>query len=345
MRYIGGKSLLVDIIGQTVHENTDNVSSVLDIFCGSGVVAKFFKQNGFQTFANDYLYFCYAIEKGTLALNKKPAFDNLNIDSPIAFLNQLEIKDTNIDINDCFIFNNYSPNANCERMYFQPENALKIDIIRQTIEQWRQQDRINKEEYYYLLGSLLNAVPYVSNITGVYASYLKYWDARTYNKLELKDPATEGQIFDNGKDNLCFNEDYHSLLGIECDLLYADPPYNEREYVPNYHVLETIARYDYPPISGKTGIRSYKDKKSPFCSKKTVYKAFDDLLRKSQSKYVLISYNTEGLLPTEDLCNLCRQYAIDDSFKLIENNYRRYKNKIPNNNPGLKEQLYFLKKK
>lgn len=30
------------------------------------------------------------------------------------------------------------------------------------------------------------------------------------------------------------------MLGKHSDLLYADPPYNSREYLPNYHVLETI---------------------------------------------------------------------------------------------------------
>jgi adenine-specific DNA-methyltransferase len=49
--------------------------------------------------------------------------------------------------------------------------------------------------------------------------------------------------------------------------MYADPPYNAREYLPNYHVLETIARYDYPVIKGITGMREYDKQKSVFCKK------------------------------------------------------------------------------
>lgn len=345
MRYLGGKSLLLEAIGSAIRDNTENVQSVTDIFCGSGVVSNYFKHNGLITYSNDCLYFCYAIQKGTVALNTKPSFKNLGINDPIKYLNQQEISNTDINLNDCFIYNNYSPVGSCKRMYFQPKNALKIDIIRLTIEKWRKDDAINEDEYFYLLSSLLNAVPYVSNITGVYASYLKFWDKRTYNDIELKDPQKEGLIFNNNHSNLCFNQDFHSLLGLKSDLLYADPPYNEREYLPNYHILETIALYDYPIITGVTGMRNYKKQKSPFCSKKTVFKAFEDLLSESTNKYILISYNSEGLMKTQHLCELCKQYAVDGSFKLIETEYRRYKNKIPNNTPGLKEQLYFLKKR
>lgn len=345
MRYIGGKSLLLDDIGAAINENMENVNSAIDIFCGSGAVSQFFKHCGYRTYTNDYLYFCYVLQRGTTSLNRRPSFKKLGIKDPIKYLNQLEASDTGISLNDCFIYNNYAPNDHCKRMYFQPQNALKIDIIRLTIEKWHTQDLIDDNGYYYLLASLINAVPYVSNITGIYAAYLKFWDVRTYNKLELKDPKEEGLLFSNGQHNRSFNEDYHELLHLRSDLLYADPPYNEREYLPNYHVLETIARYDYPEIKGKTGMRDYRDMKSLFCSKKTVARAFEELIAESNSRYILISYNTEGIMPTEELSAICRQYALNNSFRLIQRDYRRYKNKIPNNAPGLREQLFFLQRR
>ena len=135
------------------------------------------------------------------------------------------------------------------------------------------------------------------------------------------------------------------MLSKKCDLLYADPPYNSREYLPNYHILETIARYDYPEIHGVTGMRNYDNQKSVFCKMDTVASAFETLIRFCQSKYILISYNNEALLSTEELSEICRKYAVDDSFKLFEYDYRRYKNKIPNNSDGLKEQLYLLRRR
>lgn len=345
MRYIGGKSLLLDNIGQAIDENMDNVQSTIDIFSGSGAVSQYLKRRGYRTYTNDYLYFSYSIQRGSTALNRRPSFKALGIKNPIKFLNDLKLEDTDYRLEDCFIYNNYSPNEHCERMYFQNDNAIKIDIIRLTIESWHQKGQIDDDGYFYLLASLLLAVPYVSNITGVYAAYLKFWDVRTYNSLILKDPKEEGLLFSNGRRNRSFNEDYHELLRMRSDLLYADPPYNEREYLPNYHILETIAKYDYPVVHGVTGMRNYRDKKSLFCSKKTVARAFEELLAETQSRYVLISYNTEGLMSTQDLSELCRQYAVNNSFRLIETDYRRYKNKIPNNTPGLKEQLYFLQRR
>ena len=340
MRYIGGKSLILENIESAIHQNTKNVSSVLDIFSGSGAVSQYLKTQGYKVYSNDFLYFSYILNS-CIELNEEPRFENLKINDPISYLNNLNIDDTDFKDSQLFIYNNYSPNDKCDRMYFQEKNAKKIDIIRLTIEKWKNERKINDKEYKYLLCSLLNAVPYVANITGVYAAYLKFWDKRTYNDLTLK-PI---EINNNNNINICFNKDYHEILEeIEADLMYADPPYNSREYLPNYHILETIAKYDYPLVYGKTGVRNYDKQKSEFCKKATVKQAFITLISNCKCKYILISYNNEGLLSTEELSDICKEFAVKDTFKLIEFNYRRYKSKIVNTKDGLKEQLYFLQR-
>lgn len=341
MRYIGGKSLLVNNISDCILSYTDNVQSIFDIFAGTGVVTQDLLLKGYNLLSNDILYFSYVLLRGSIGLNHTPTFDKLGIDNPIDYLNSLNLYDTNLNKSDLFIYNNYSPTGNCNRMYFQPHNALKIDIIRLTIEQWFSYNKITEDEYYYLLASLIKAVPYVSNITGVYAAYLKHWDKRTFNTLTL----TNNPINQTDRTCKCLNADYLDVIGTPVDLLYADPPYNSREYLPNYHILETIARYDYPEIKGISGMRDYRHIKSPFCSKKNVEAAFENLMKLSNTRYLLISYNNEALLPTTRLTEMCSDYAINDSFRLLETNYRRYKSKIPNNNSGLKEQLYFLQLK
>lgn len=340
MRYIGSKSLQINNINSVISSETKFVSSVVDLFAGSGVVAKNFKTLGYRTVSNDFLFFSYVLQRGTIGLNRKPRFKKLGINDPIEYLNGLKFENSGLAESECFIYNNYSPINGCKRMFFQPDNALKIDVIRLTIQKWYEQSLINEDEYYYLLAALINAVPYVANITGVYAAYLKYWDKRAYKQLVLEEP----HIINNSKRNECFNCEYKKLLSKKSDLLYADPPYNSREYLPNYHILETIARYDYPEISGVTGMRKYDDQKSVFCKKSTVSDAFNILVRDCRSRYILISYNNEGLLSTSELSDICKQYAVDNSFKLFEFDYRRYKNKIPNNKAGLKEQLYFLRR-
>lgn len=336
MRYIGGKSLLLNNI-QSVIDKCENINTITDLFSGSGAVGSFLKNEGYSVISNDSLYFPYVIAKGTIGIHKKPSFDKLNINNPIEFLNNLEIKNTEFFIKDCFIYQNYSPNINCQRMYFQNKNALKIDIIRLQIEKWKQYDLLTEDEYYYLLSSLLLAIPYVANITGTFGAYLKYWDKRTFNDLKL-----ENHKIIDGQPCQCFCGDYTKVLDMETDLLYADPPYNSREYLPNYHILETVARYDYPVIKGVTGLREYSKEKSVFCKKATVKNAFETLLKNAKSRYIIISYNNEGLIPTEELTKLCQEYSTN--FQLFQYDYRRYKNKIPNNNEGLKEQLYFLQR-
>ena len=240
---------MLDNIMCVLRQNASNINIVADLFAGSGVVASCFKSAGFKVISNDIMYFSYVLNRGSICLNKKPSFDNLKIKNPIHYLNNLELRDTGFLIEDCFIFRNYSPNEKCERMYFQSKNAVKIDIIRLTIEEWRNKNLINDDEYFYLLASLISAVPYVSNITGVYAAYLKTWDVRTYNELVLKDV----KIIESQEQHSAFNIDANELArNISADLVYIDPPYNERQYVPNYHVLETVARYDSPAITGET---------------------------------------------------------------------------------------------
>lgn len=340
MRYIGGKSNLLNDIYNVITQSTVNVNTIIDIFSGSGVVSSFLKENNYNVIGNDIMYFSYVLSRGTTALNQVPTFTNLGIADPIAYLNNLDIANTNINLDDCFIYQNYSPHGDITRMYFQNNNAIKIDIIRITIEEWFTHHLINDDEYYYLLAALISAVPYVSNITGVYGAYLKHWDARTYNPLTLKVPdiimsTVNAEFYNNNCDII--------LPNIVGDLLYADPPYNSRQYLPNYHVLETIARYDNPQIHGVTGMRNYQHQKSDFCTVRGVEGAFRRMIENANVRYVLISYNNEGLLSTERLSAICQEYAINNSFELHEIDYRRYNN-VGTTPAGVTEQLYFFEK-
>lgn len=342
MRYIGGKSLLLDEIGKVIKEIAPKSKSVIDLFSGSGVVSNYFKQCGYNVICNDQMYFSYVLLRGITQLNKTPTFDSLEIEKPIEYLNDLTFDDSGFDIDKCFIYQNYAPHNSCQRMYFTAENALKIDIIRLTIEKWRDDNKINDDEYFYLLASLISAVPFVANIAGVYAAYLKHWDPRALKPLKLEEP----EIITSNCVTSSYNVTCNRLLETaEADVLYSDSPYNTREYLPNYHILETIAKYDNPEIKGVTGMRDYKSQKSDFCVKAKVHNAFETMIRTANVKYIVISYNNEGLISTEELSEICKKYAVDGTFHLKEIPYRRYKSKIPNEQNGLCEQIYYFEKK
>ena len=83
------------------------------------------------------------------------------------------------------------------------------------------------------------------------------------------------------------------------DVLYLDPPYNHRQYGANYHVLETIASYDNPLLSGVTGMRSYP--RSLYCRRRSAREALEHLVRTARARHILLSYNDEGLLSIDEV--------------------------------------------
>lgn len=343
MRYIGSKNSLLEHIKQVIVENIHEPTEIFcDIFSGTGSVARFFKQN-YTIFSNDLLHFSYELQFATIENNKQPQFENLKntgINDPLTFLNNKDIKlDDLLEIP--FIFNNYSPNKENPRQYFTNDNALKIDYIRQTIGDWKNQKLINNNEYYYLLAVLIEAVPFVSNIAGTYGAYLKHWDNRSYKKITLK----HLNILDNNKDNKCFNLDSNQLIKeIQGDILYIDPPYNSRQYLPNYHILETISKYDSPKIYGKTGLRPYKDVKSKYCVKSKVYSELDNLIQFAKFKYIIMSYSSEGLLSKNEIKDILIKYGIRETYKVAQIPYRRYKHIKRKTESNLEEFIFFIKK-
>ncbi len=339
MRFIGGKTLIMPYIVELIKEKTVDVKSISDVFAGSGFVSREFKNLGYDVISNDLMYFSYVLLRGTVGINTKLEFKNLHISNPVEYLNHLDLDDINTDISDCFVYQNYSPNGG--RMYFTEQNSLKIDIIRIQIENWYKDFLINEDEYFYLLACLIEAVPFVSNITGVYGAFLKHWDNRALNTLDVK----KVDLVNNRAKGMAYHEDANKLIErIHTDLAYFDPPYNQRQYLPNYHVLETIAKYDNPKIKGVTGLRDYSEQKSDYCRKDTVLHAFDDLISKTKSRYIVASYNTEGILSHDEIISVLDKYGKKGTVACKFIDYRRYKNAQTNKNKNLKEVLYFVEK-
>src|SRR5699024_5120750 len=124
-----------------------------------------------------------------------------------------------------------------------------IDFIREKLDEWKKNIWITEEEYYYLLSSLIESIPYVSNITGTYGAFLKHWDKRALKSLEL----VPLEVKDNKKKNIAYNQDANELIKeLSADIVYIDTPYNTRQYASNYHVLENIATNQHPTLKGKT---------------------------------------------------------------------------------------------
>ena len=343
MRFIGSKILLLENIKQVIDEKAPNAHSFCDIFSGTACVARYFKQ-WYEVYSNDLLYFSYVLQKGTIENDEQPSFKKLfskiGTDKPLEYLNNIPTSIMeDLDISKRFFQNNYSPNGG--RMYVTDENALRIDFARNTIENWKEENLLDENEYYYLVACLVEGIPFVSNISGTYGAYHKTWDKRSHKKFELfpLDVAT------NNKNNKSFNEDGVELLtSISGDILYIDPPYNSRQYLPNYHVLETAAKYDFPVLSGVTGQRPYEGQKSDFCSKKMVINAFSNLIKNANFKHLILSYSTDGLMSTTEIEQIMKEFGKPETYHVYEIPYRRFKSRELTKQDKLKEYLFYIEK-
>lgn len=353
MRYIGNKENIIEKIYNILKLNNVVGSSFFDFFSGTTNVARFFKELGYKVFSSDVMYMSFCLQKAYIENNTVPTFEKLlpsfqsNV-STYLFEMPLDIivgHLNNIEPQKGFIYNNYTPKGTDylpqPRMYFSNENGAKIDAIRQQIEKWNDNKLLTEYEYFILLTCLIETVSFYSNVAGVYAAFHKKWDPRAIKRLELRTI----RIYDNKQENIVYNVDSMSLLSqIDVDILYLDPPYNERQYLPNYHLIETIAKYDNPEIRGVTGMREYENKKSSFCNAKTAIRDLEIVAKTANYRHLVLSYNSEGIMKQEDIISVLSKYG---SVKLEQFEYARFKS----NNNGLAktkknvfEQLYILSK-
>ena len=313
MNYIGSKftlsSFLEESIKETLKENNSKPLSeniFCDLFTGTAAVSKIFKNQVNKIIANDKEYYSFILAKNYIGNNKILKRKNQLID----LLNNLKPVKSKI-------FINYAPSGGNERQYFSNYNAMKIDAIRLKIEEWKNNQFINDNEYFFLLASLLESADKVANTASVYGAFLKHIKKSAQKEIILK-PAE----FDCGNTkSVIFNEDANNIITkIKGDILYLDPPYNSREYGANYHLLNTIALYDDFTPKGKTGLREYK--KSNWCKKDKVYEELENLIKNADFKFIFLSYNDEGLLSLNQIKEIFEKYG---KYDLKSKIYKRFK--------------------
>lgn len=297
MNYIGSKLKLspwikreiLNIVGEDISQKV-----FCDLFAGTGIIGRTFKNSVKSIISNDIETYSYMLNKNYIG----NALEIDNKDYYIELLNNLHLRD------DGFIYKHYCIGSGSNRQYFSDTNGKKIDTIRTKIEQLKLKNNISDELYYYLIASLLESADKIANTASVYGAYLKHLKANA-----KKDFVLIGAEFETTNNtNYVYNSDSNELIKkISGDILYLDPPYNNRQYGANYHLLNTIAKYDSFVPYGKTGIRDYQ--KSLYCSKSKVQNVFEDLIKNANFKYIFVSYNNEGLMSFDDIKKIMARYG------------------------------------
>ena len=349
MNYIGSKLSLLKFLEESINKVVDKDCKVFcDLFAGTGIVGSYFKKKGYKVIANDIQYYSYILNRHYIGNHKELSFSKLL--NEIIKLKDIEIRYRKDFVCDYlsrlngvkgFIYNNYclggTENSEEPRQYFSDENGMRCDAIRQKIENWKKENLVSDDEYYFLIASLVESIDKYANTASVYGAFLKQLKRTAQKSLILK-PA---ELIINDQDHEVFNEDINKLSErVKGDILYLDPPYNQRQYATNYHMLETIAKYDDPKIYGKTGLREYQEQKSLYCSRPQVKKAFKDLILKAKAKYIFLSYNNEGLMTLEDIKEIM---SLRGEYGHFTKEYNRFKaDKSENRDYKAKKTVEYL---
>lgn len=309
LNYIGCKNKLFERLYNIFLENIPDLheKTFSDLFMGTGIVSFQMLGKCRGVYANDLESYSYVIGEAIL---KCPYSDRLA--DLLSELNALSPVDG-------LIYKYYAPNDNCERMFFTPENARKADAIRGHLKVIR--DRLSQEEYHFLLASLLVSIDRVANTACVYGAYLKKFKSASIRPLMVEPIHTNRDL--NPERN-CVSQGYAEETDFKADVTYLDPPYNQRSYGANYFVLNFICKYDASVIPyGKTGLIERKE--SGFCSKPKIRKAFEKLLANIRSRYILLSYNNEGLLKEEELREILDKKGATKLYKIKYNKFKAQK--------------------
>lgn len=247
-------------------------------------------------------------------------------------------------------------------VYFSYEQAIQIDMIRTEI----QKGPWNIDVKELLLAALISASSEITNTVGKqFAQPMKLIDRLGKPKKLLIDRTIRDRRYSlmdvfrksleriNGvkqnqsthqHETLCMDSmEFIQTYKGKIDCFYIDPPYTIDHYSRFYHVLETIAKYDFPKLAtmkknGKecvmNGLYRIDRHQSPFCIPSKVHDSFDHLFKYCSNfrAPIILSYspfddeNDERprLMTTQEITELASQYYKEVSvIKTKEHAHRK----------------------
>ena len=353
--YLGNKRSLLPFIDSAVQVvrgelNLEKID-VFDVFSGSGVVARYLKQYAKNLFVNDLEDYSRTINACYLTNESEIDFKELER----YFYSIKKLLDEKPLITDGFIAKLYAPIDDmniqeAERCFYTTRNARYLDTARIYLQS------VPEPYKTLLLGPLLYEASTKNNTSGVFKGFYK--NSKTH----------VGQFGGNGKDALkriladielklpilsqndCRVHVCQGDSNVVCeeippvDLAYLDPPYNQHPYGSNYFMLNLINSYKEPSnISKVSGIPAGWNQ-SKYNKKSQALKSMASLCEKLKSRYVLISYNSEGFISFDEMISMLEILGDVRVFDKKYNVFRGCRN-LRERETYVKEYLFLLKKR
>jgi adenine-specific DNA-methyltransferase len=293
IKYLGSKRLLVPVLGEIA--SAVEARTAVDLFTGTTRVAQELKRRGVHVTTNDTATYSAVMSDCFIATDA----DEVEEEELAEALDRLQSLPGR---------RGYVTETFCEQArYFQATNGERIDAIRETLEL----DYRGSTLFPLLLTSLLLAADRVDSTTGLQMAYLKQWAPRAHRPLTLARPELIP-----GRGATVLGDALQTVDRVPAvDLMYLDPPYNQHKYLSNYHVWETLVRWDFPEHYGVACKRiDCRDPsgKSAFNVRRTMPQALGDVVLRARADVVVVSCNDETWVGPADVEARLREAGHED---------------------------------
>ena len=97
---------------------------------------------------------------------------------------------------------------------------------------------------------------------------------------------------------------------------------NQHKYLGNYHIWETLVRWDAPEAYGIARKRiDCKARKSPFNSRRAAADALKQIVQTIDARHLVVSFSDEGYIARPEMEALLRERG---EVEVLVNDFRRY---------------------
>ncbi len=303
IKYLGSKRTLVPLIRDVVARLPD-VRTVADLFSGTSRVGHALKDAGCRVIANDHNAYAATLARCYVQADLHDVL--ADAERLLAELQRLPGRA------------GYFTETFCVRSrFFQPRNGERVDAIRDAIAA----RGLEPELEAVLLVALMEAADRVDSTTGVQMAYLKQWAPRAHNPLTLRMPDVLPRAAAGKGEALC-GDALAIAPTLEVDVAYLDPPYNQHKYLGNYHIWETLVRWDAPEAYGTACKRvDCRERTSVFNSRPAAADAMRQLFAAVRARYLVVSFSDEGHVPP---AVVTEALATRGAVTVIETDFKRY---------------------